>query len=133
MLKLAADTIVTLMMLTHPAPSNDPLTLREQYVQPDVGLYLPKKGSDLEKRLNDGAENIGIKIPEELRWLIRGYEGLVQDYTNMRFWTDKYLSWKIIDSDNIQIEIGYIRTPELKNMKDADAYQIGARAQFTVF
>ena len=133
MLKFAADTIVTLMLLTHPAPSNNPLSLREQYVQPDVELYLPKNASKLEEELADGAENIGIIIPKELRWLIREYEGLVQDYTNMRFWTDKYLSWKIIDSDNIQIEIGYIRTPELKNMKDADAYQIGARAQFTVF
>ena len=133
MLKLAADTIVTLMLLTHPAPSNSQLSLREQYVQPNVELYLPKKSSDLEKRMDDGAENIGIKIPEELRWLIREYKGLVQDYINMRFWTDKYLSWKIIQSNNIEVEIGYIKTPDLKKMKDADTYQIGARAQFTVF
>ena len=133
MLKLAADTIVTLMLLTHPAPSNSQLRLREQYVQPNVELYLPKKSSDLEKRMDDGAKNIGITIPKELRWLIRGYEGLVQDYNNMRFWTDKYLSWKIIQSDNIEVEIGYIKIPDFKKAKDPDAYQIGVRAQFTVF
>ena len=40
---------------------------------------------------------------------------------------------KIIQSNNIEVEIGCIKTPDFKKMKDADTYQIGARAQFTVF